>query len=292
MKDALIVSALSVVPKNRAAHAMGWLARLHLPAWLHRAIVGWFVRKYDIDLSEARGSLADYPTLAELFVRPLRPGLRPVDPRPDVLVSPVDARVHTVGTIEEGRFLQAPGVSASVADLLGVSDARTPSASADEAARYEGGGYAVLYLSPHDYHRVHTPCTCRIDGYRYLAGTLWPVFAAATRRIDNLFAKNERLVFHLHTDAGRIAEVMVGAFGVGRMATVLDDKRSNEGIDSADVSLPAPRTLARAEELGRFELGSTVILLTEPGALIWTVQPGDSVRLGRPIARLLRPADD
>lgn len=291
MKDALIVTALSVVPKNHAARGMGWLARLRLPAWLHRTVVGWFVRKYRIDLSEARGSLADYPTLADLFVRPLRPGVRPVDPRPDVLVSPVDATVHTVGTIEEGRFLQAPGVPASVADLLGVGDPRTPSASAEEAARYEGGGYAVLYLSPHDYHRVHTPCACRIDSYRYLAGTLWPVFAAATRRIDNLFARNERLVFHLRTDNGAIAEVMVGAFGVGRMATVLDDRRTNCGADSADVRLPQPRELGRAEELGRFELGSTVILLTEPGAVRWTIQPGDPVRLGRPIAHLAQPAD-
>lgn len=288
MKDALIVSALSLVPKNRTARLMGWFARLHLPAWLHRAIVRWFVGKYKLDLSEAVGTLDDYGTLAELFVRPLRPGIRPVDPRPDVLVSPVDARVHTFGTIKAGCFEQAPGRVASVASLLGVGDPRTPTANLEEAVRYEGGTYAVLYLSPRDYHRVHTPFAATITSFRYLAGTLWPVFPAATRQVDELFARNERLVFHLQTAAGTIAEIMVGAFGVGHMSTVLDPTCTNEGEAGRDVHLATPRTLERAEELGRFELGSTVILLAEPGRLEWTLTAGEPVRLGQPIARVLR----
>ncbi len=293
MKDALIVSVLSVVPKNRAARGMGWFARLKLPDVLHRALVGWFVRKYKLDLSECVGTLDDYPTLADLFVRALRPGLRPVDERPSVLVSPVDATVHTFGKIVDGCFEQAPGVPARVADLLGVGDPRTPSATAAEAARYDGGDYAVLYLSPRDYHRVHTPHQGRLAGYRYLAGTLWPVFPVATRRVPDLFARNERLVFHLDTGdaAGTVCEIMVGAFGVGHMSTVLDDQATNTGGSSADVALPSPRDLGRAEELGRFELGSTVILLTEPGRVRWTLQPGQPVRLGRPIAQLLTDTD-
>lgn len=288
MKDALIVSALSLVPKNHVARAMGRAARLRLPDWLHRWIVRWFVGRYKLDLSECVGTLDDYPTLSDLFLRPLKPGLRPVDPRPEVLVSPVDAQVHTVGTIKAGCFEQAPGRVASVAALLGVGDPRTPAATLEEAASYEGGAYAVLYLSPRDYHRVHTPASCTIAGYRYLAGSLWPVFPAATRSKSELFARNERLVFHLETAAGAIAEVMVGAFGVGHMTTALDSRVTNAGQPGQDVVLDAPRALDRAAELGAFGLGSTVILLAEPGRLRWTVQPGQPVRLGQPIAEILR----
>lgn len=288
MKDTLIVSALSLVPKTRAARAMGWLARLRLPGLLHRLIVRWFVGTYRLDLSECQGQLDDYGTLAELFVRPLRPGVRPVDPRPDVLVSPVDARVHSFGTVRAGCFEQAPGRVASVAGLLGVGDPRTPAATLEEAAQYEGGSYAVLYLSPRDYHRVHTPCAATIAGFRYLAGTLWPVFPAATDKVDELFARNERLVFHLDTAAGSLAQVMIGAFGVGHMSTVLDATETNTGEPSRDVVLDSPREIERAEELGRFELGSTVILLAEPGRVQWSLEAGQHVRLGQAIAQVLR----
>lgn len=292
MKDALIVSTLSLVPKNPVARFMGRSARLRLPPWLHRALVGWFVRKYRIDLTECQGKLDDYPTLAELFVRPLRPGLRPVDPRPDVLVSPVDGRAHSYGTIEDGRFVQAKGVTASVAELLG--GAGGPQAL--DPSRFDGGGYCVLYLSPHDYHRVHTPAKSTVAALRYLPGQLWPVFPAATRRVAGLFGRNERLVFALDTDPladlGCIAQVMVGAFGVGRMSTVVSDVTTNTGGAAADqVFDPAP-TLERGAELGRFALGSTVILLTMPGKVRWTLKPGQPVRLGRAIGQAIAPSDE
>ena len=284
MNDALIVSALSLVPKNRAAGFMGRLARFILPRWLHRMVVGWFVRRYKLDLSECQGELADFPTLSDLFVRGLRPGVRPIDPRPDVLCSPVDATVHTVGAIQGGRFAQAPGVDASIAELVGQGDSRLANGGID-AGRYEGGAYAVLYLSPRDYHRVHTPCAGTVSALRYLPGTLWPVFPAATRKVSGLFGRNERLVFTLESEAGAIVEVMVGAFGVGRMQTVVSDVITNTGGPASDMALSVP--LDRCAELGRFCLGSTVILLLEPGRVVWTVQPGDAVRLGRPIARLV-----
>lgn len=287
MKDALIVTALSVVPKNPVARLMGRSARLHLPRWLHGLLVRWFVRKYRVDLTECVGRLEDYPTLAELFVRPLRPEVRPIDHRPEVLASPVDARMHTRGTIKDGLFAQADGVMASVAELVGQGDPRASGPGAIDPARYEGGSYAILYLSPRDYHRVHTPRAGRVTRLRYLPGTLWPVFPAATRRVPGLFGRNERLVFALDTDLGLVAEVMVGAFGVGRMTTVVSDVTTNtDGVARDQALEPAP-ALSCCQELGRFELGSTVILLLEPGRVEWTVQPGEPVRLGRPIARVL-----
>jgi len=290
VKDALIVSALSLVPKNRAAGLMGRIARLLLPPWLHRRVVGWFVRKYKLDLSECEGTLADYPTLSDLFVRALRPGLRPVDPRPEVLCSPVDARVHTLGTIRDGRFEQAPGIDASIAELVGHEDPRLPRGSAVDPARFEGGSYAILYLSPRDYHRVHTPRAGLVAALRYLPGALWPVFPVATRRVPGLFGRNERLVFTLDTDLGPIVEVMVGAFGVGRMQTVVSPLITNTGGAASDEPLAPAVALERCAELGRFCLGSTVILLLEPGRIEWTVAPGEAVRLGRPMARVVASA--
>ncbi|MCB9777256.1 MAG: phosphatidylserine decarboxylase [Alphaproteobacteria bacterium] len=286
MNDALIVKVLSAVPKNPTARFMGRTARLRLPRFLHRALVGWFVRKYRVDLSECQGGVEDFDSLAHFFVRPLKPGMRPVDPRPDVLVSPVDAKVHTFGTIQGGRFLQADGVDASVAELIGVGDPRAPGASSLSAERFEGGAYAVLYLSPRDYHRVHTAREGRVTEVRYLPGTLWPVFAAATREVPGLFGKNERLAFTFDTDLGAVVEVMVGAFGVGRMTTVIGDVVTNDPAHGNDVVLEHPVALDRAAELGRFELGSTVILLFEPGRVEWQVEPGQPVQLGQPIARV------
>lgn len=286
MKDALIVSALSVVPKNPVARLMGRGARLRLPGWLHGLIVRWFVRKYRVDLTECQGKLDDYPTLAQLFVRPLREGVRPIDPRPEILVSPVDARVHSFGTITDGRFVQADGVTASLADLLGGPGGP----EGLDPARFEGGGFAVLYLSPQDYHRVHTPRAGKITALRYLPGNLWPVFAAATRKVPGLFGRNERLVFAIDTDLGVIAQVMVGAFGVGRMTTVVSDVTTNTDGAARDQVLDPAVPLDRCAELGRFELGSTVILLLEPGRIQWQLSQGQPVRLGRPIAQALPDA--
>ena len=285
MNDALIVSMLSLVPKNPVARGMGGVSRIRMPAWLHRTIVRWFVRKYGVDLSECVGDVDDFPTLAEFFVRPLKEGARTIDPDPDVVVSPVDARAHTFGRIENGMFLQAEGRPARVAQLLGADDPRLPGLGQDIADRYEGGQFAVLYLSPKDYHRVHTPLEGAVARWRYLPGQLWPVFPAATRKVDGLFGRNERLLFELDTSFGRVAEVMVGAFGVGRMSTTVTDLVTNTGGRSVDAPLDPPLPIGRAAEIGRFHLGSTVILLFEPGQIEWTLEPGQVVRLGTAIAR-------
>ena len=283
MKDALIVTLMSVVPKNHVARWMGFGARLRLPRFAHRLLTRWYVHHYKVDLGECVGGIEDFDCLADFFVRGLKPGVRPVDAAAGVLVSPVDARVHTFGLIEGGRFQQAEGRWCSVGELLGVGDPRAPADPA-EAARFEGGSYAVLYLSPQDYHRVHTPTEGQIGSYRYLPGKLWPVFAAATRKVESLFARNERLVFHLDSPMGRVAEVMVGAFGVGRMSTVLGPLLTNTGHPGGLLEVVPPRSFERAEELGRFELGSTVILLAEPGRIEWRLTPGAKVKLGEVIA--------
>lgn len=266
MKDALIVSVLSVLPRNRGARAMGWMARTGASRLATRA----FVRAYGVDLSEASGALADYPTLEDLFTRTLKPGARPVDPDPDVLVSPVDGTAAAVGPTVNGRIAVAPGRDLDLPDLLGEP--------------VEGElDVAVLYLSPKDYHRVHVPREGAAVAWRYVPGTLWPVFPAAVRRVDGLFSKNERLCFRFQTDRGPLWAVMVGAFGVGRITSPLVPVTSNVGAPAAEGALSHP--VARSEELGTFHLGSTVVLAAPPGRWSWTVRSGETVRVGRGLAR-------
>ena len=276
MKDALIVSMLSMVPKNRTARWMGAGARLRLPRFAHRWLLRWFVWKYKVDLTECVGGIDDFESLSDFFVRALKDGMRPIDDNPAVIVSPVDGKARTLGDITDGMFLQAPGPPCPVSELVGP----------ELAAKFEGGSFAVIYLAPPDYHRVHTPAQGQIEAMDYRPGKLWPVFPSATRKVDNLFARNERLVFDMSTEAGRCALVMVGAFGVGRISNVVDTSRTNTGTQGGRRAVDPPHALTRGGEIGRFELGSTVILLFEPGRVSWTMHPGEVLRLGRPIADL------
>ncbi|MDP2313936.1 MAG: archaetidylserine decarboxylase [Pseudomonadota bacterium] len=268
MKDALIMSALSVVPKNHAARLMGVFARTRLPAAAQRALLTWYVGKYRVDLTECEGQLSDYGSLTDFFTRALKPGVRPVDPAPRAIVSPCDGLAYAVGRIENGRIPQSDGRSYEVQELLGGD------------TRYDGGDYAVLYLSPRDYHRVHVPREGTVTRYSYLPGALWPVFPAATRSVEALFARNERLTSWIASDLGEYALVMVGAFGVGRMRVVYDALVTNEGKPRSEVPVSPPAVLERAAEIGRFEMGSTVILVFPPNTVDWTITAGDLVRVG------------
>ena len=272
MKDALIISALSLVPKHAVAGWMGAFARLSLPRPLRRLLLRWYVWKYDVDLSECVGTLDDFPTLVAFFTRALKPGVRPVDMAVDSIVAPCDGRVYAVGTVTDDKIPQSESQYFSAKELLAGKDG------------YEGGQYAVIYLSPRDYHRVHTPRECTVRRFQYVPGALWPVFPAATRKISFLFSRNERLAAFLDTDCGEVAEVLVGAFGVGRMRVVFDDVVTNTGAkDILAKDVVPPCSLGRAEEIGRFEMGSTVVLLFPPGRVRGTAVAGSFVKLGAKI---------
>ena len=265
MKDALIVTLLSVVPRNRGARAMGWFARSAPSRWITRT----FVRVYGVDLSEAEGTLSDYPTLEALFTRKLKPGVRPVDPTPGVVVSPVDGRCAAVGRTANGTLPLTPERTLDIANLVGE-----PLDGEREVA--------VLYLSPKDYHRVHAACDGTATLWRYLPGTLWPVFPAAVRKVQGLFSRNERLTLAQDTDLGTVFTVLIGAFGVGRITSPLCDCITNTGGQSGEAPLDVH--VHRGDEVGTFHLGSTVVLVLPAGSARWTVQPGEPVRMGQAIA--------
>ena len=281
MRDGLIISFLSVVPKNTTTRMMGAISRLGLS----RLIIRLFSWRYGINVDECQGSISDYGSLSEFFLRPLLPEARPIEDDPQALVSPVDGTVHTFGRIEGGTFAQSGTRSGSITGLVGTNDERAASAPVMDGEQFEGGHYAVLYLSPKDYHRVHSPRAGKLLRTRYLPGKLWPVFPTATRRIEGLFDRNERLIFHVGTDRGNIAVAMIGAFGVGRMTSPHSDIITNTAGSARDVTQESPPEITRGGELGSFGLGSTVILLLPPGDFTWALTPGASIKMGQSVGR-------
>jgi phosphatidylserine decarboxylase len=278
LNEKAFMAAVRLLPKKALSRAAGAATRLRLPGPVRRGLMRGFAARYRIDLSECE-ELESFRTFGEFFARPLRPGLRPIAPGAEVVVSPVDAVVSEAGTAESGRMVQAKGIDYRVEDLL-----------SDRAAseRLAGGAYATLYLSPRDYHRIHFPLGGRITGWRYVPGQLWPVNPASVNSVPGLFCVNERLVTLLETPLGACAVVAVGATVVGRVHASYDPGvplTNRPGARPAGHDYPTPIPVEKGQELGAFEMGSTVILLFERGrvALRAEVVSGARVRVGMPI---------
>ncbi len=277
MNDRSFIAAMRLLPKNALSRAVGAATRWRL-GWLGRAAMRAFAARYRVDLSEC-DDLGSFATFAEFFARPLKPRSRPVAPGDEVGVSPVDGAVSEAGIAEGGRLIQAKGLDYRAADLLG-----------DEglAARLQGGAFATLYLSPRDYHRIHFPLGGRVLGWRYLPGRLWPVNSASVRAVPGLFAVNERLVTVLDTPLGTCAVAAVGATVVGRVRASYDPAvpfTNARGGRPRRHDYPEPISVRKGQELGAFEMGSTVILLFESArvALSPRLKPGAPVRVGEAI---------
>jgi phosphatidylserine decarboxylase len=274
MRDQTFMTLMRLLPKSALSTVVGMATRAPVPARVHQAAMRLFAARYKVALDEAEGTLADYPTFGEFFTRKLKPGARTIDPGASVIASPVDAKVSQAGQIERGQCLQAKGISFPVDKLLG--DAR-------RALEFEGGSFATLYLSPRDYHRFHAPLACEVTGYTYMPGEFWPVNEASVRTKDALFSVNERLVTWLDTKAGKLAYVAVGATCVARIHAAYDAVVTHTGGGPKTVSYERPMRLEKGDEVGMFEMGSTVILLFQRGRVKWdaSLVPGAVVTLGQ-----------
>jgi phosphatidylserine decarboxylase len=257
---------------------VGWTAARALPSRLRPLAYRAFARAVGANLDETELALGEYPSLGDFFARRLRDGARAVDGARDAIVSPCDGVIAARGTAVDGALIQAKGRTYRLADLV-ADDAL--------AARLTGGAYATIYLSPRDYHRVHTPVAARLVGYRYVPGTLWPVNPRFASRVEGLLVRNERVVIHLNSEAvGDVAVVMVGAAGVGniRLAHAPDSASLRAARERYRVELDGI-AVARGDELGAFRLGSTVVIVFEPGraTLDDLGEVGDAVRFGQRI---------
>jgi phosphatidylserine decarboxylase len=280
-RDRLAVALIERSPQwsaMAASRAMGAAARLPLPKGLGRAAIDVYTRMFGVDLDEVDPELLDrgFPTFDAFFTRTLREGARQVDKHPDVLVSPCDGRLRELGEIEPSGIVIAKGHAFTLGELL---------ADAQLAERFRGGWQLVIYLHPRDYHRVHVPCSGLVRSVTAIPGRLLPVTDASVATEPRLFAVNERLVHVLDTDRGCIAVVMVAAFGVGHMSCAYHDLQPHPD-EEVRVDFPKPPFLAKGEELGVFHLGSTVVLLCEPGfAPAEGLGEGSRVEFGQALLR-------
>lgn len=252
------------------SHAVGWAADRRVPTFLRAPLYRGYARATGADLGEVRLPLAAFPSLGQFFVRELKNGARVIDRAPDALVSPVDGTVQAIDPVARGTVLQAKGRAYAVDELLG---------GLRGTVELEGGTAWTIYLSPRDYHRIHAPEDVRVEEIAWLPGARYSVQPKVLAR-RQVLAINERVVLRLASAHGPCFLVLVGALNVGRMRVV--------GIEPTDrrTLAPAP-AFARGAELARFEMGSTIVFVTPPGACEPRagLAQGASVRLGAAIGR-------
>jgi phosphatidylserine decarboxylase len=259
------------------------LSRLVLSAtrvrtrWFKNCLIRGFLKLYRVDMTEAADNDPyRYASFNEFFTRPLKNGARPIAREDDAIVSPVDGCVSEAGTIDGDRLMQAKGRHYRLAELL---------AAQPWASRFEGGSFATIYLAPFNYHRVHMPLRGTLRDTVYVPGRLFSVNTVTVRHVPQLFARNERVLTLFDAGQGSFAVVLVGALNVGSMATVWAGDITPAARRAVARIPSAPTTLEKGAELGRFNMGSTVILLFEPNRARWApeVRAGSEVRLGRPL---------
>lgn len=272
---------LRLLPRKRLSRALGRAAALEPPPALLQRAIDLYVRAYRVDLSECEIPAGGFRSFNEFFSRPLVRGARPIDADPDVLLCPADGKVEDLGPIEPGARFLVKGRDYDVAELLGA-DAAT-------GRRFEGGQFAVVYLSPRDYHRVHAPVDGVVRVVRHVGGTLFPVNRIGVEHVPRLFAKNERVAVHQESARfGEVVTVLVGAIVVGGIELAFEPRlRTNRGSVLGELRYGEEAAhLGRGDELGRFVLGSTAIVLTTPAArLAPAVQSGSIARMGRALLR-------
>jgi len=282
--DRLFAAMQSLLPTRALSAFMFRVAQVRAKPFKN-ALMRWFLHKYAVNLEEAEWSRIDnYEHFNAFFTRALKPGMRPQPAAPNLFSSPVDGAISQIGAIRQGLLVQAKGHTYSSAALL---------ADEELAKNFYGGSFSTIYLAPHDYHRVHMPCSGRLRSWAYVPGRLFSVNPSTARAVPGLFARNERMVAVFDTQFGPLALVMVGAIIVGGIETVWNGRLTpphRRDIHPTHYQTMQPLLLPRGAELGRFHMGSTVILLAPPGALNWkqSLAPGQEVRLGQELATMLK----
>jgi len=278
MSARLAVLPQYLLPKQALTVLAGKFAAARAGSLTTR-VIRWFVGRYGVNMAEAANpDIAAYPSFNEFFTRALKPGARPLAPA--ALICPVDGAISQFGAIERDQIFQAKGHSYSTTALVG--------GDAELAAQFENGHFATLYLSPRDYHRIHMPCDGKLLRMIYVPGALFSVNPTTARGVPGLFARNERVVCVFQGPQGPFVLTLVGATIVGSMATtwhgVVNPPRrpSVREWDYRD----KPLLLKQGDEMGRFLLGSTVVMLFPQGALefnpAWA--PAQPIRMGEAMA--------
>lgn len=244
-------------------------------------LISAFAKSYKVNMADAElERTLSYPDFNSFFTRALKPTARPLDPDPAVLISPVDGRVSEIGDIKNGAIIQAKGHDYTVTELLG---------SPQTAKLFQNGKFCTLYLAPNNYHRIHMPANGRLREWGYQPGRLFSVSDLSARKMSKLFVRNERVCAVFESDYGPMAMILVGALFVGSIETTWTGKVTPPHGQKAGTYTPASQVvILRGREMGRFNMGSTVILLTAPRMVTWRphLQAGKEVRMGLALGTL------
>ena len=267
-----------ILPRNFFSRICGFVADIRLPRPLLTPLIRIFSWFYCVDLTEATQQVSEFRTFNEFFKRQLLPEARPLDPDLDAVLSPVDGFIGEYGRINSGRLIQAKGLDYRLADLL--LDSKRDSL-------YDGGEFITIYLAPQNYHRIHSMVEGEVHESSYIPGDLWTVSPLGVHHVPNLFARNERLTTYIQTEKGECALVKIGATVVGRIRVNYNGQISNRhGAMAKQLVLKTPFKLERGDEVGLFELGSTVICLFPPGQVeLNELELGQKIILGQAIGR-------
>jgi phosphatidylserine decarboxylase len=263
--------AQHLIPKNLSSAVVYRATRSRHP-WLKRSLTRWFAKAYGVDMTEAANAdLDSYATFNEFFTRELKAGARPIAAEAGLAIAPADGILTEHGLIEGGRVYQAKGSPYTLTELLGEAGA--------EVAALEGGRYFTIYLAPHNYHRVHSPLAAALTRTRYMPGARFSVSRATAAAIPRLFCRNERVACWFETRHGTMVVVLVGALNVSSISTFAHGEIAS-GAPQQWLEQP-PRPVAAGEEIGRFNMGSTVVVLL--GSPRFEFAPAPVVADGRPV---------
>ncbi len=278
MLKRLLCYSQYLLPKHCLSQLAGKLANSRR-TWIKNRFIDLFCRHYSINFSEAViKNPHEFATFNDFFTRALEPGARPIKVDSDKVLSPADGAIAQFGTINGQQLVQAKGMYFNLKTLL---------ASETNAALFEGGYFATVYLAPHNYHRVHMPMTGQLREATFIPGKLFSVNRMTSMLIPNLYARNERLVTIFDTEIGPIAVIMIGALIVGSIQTVWM-QQPFRGNQIENITPKQAIELKQGDELGRFLLGSSVIVLLPKRELAWNsgLKPSDDLKLGQILASL------
>lgn len=285
MKDRIFALIQTLLPHHFLSSLMFKVTRIKV-SWFKNFFIGKFITIYNVDMSQAQNeNFTSYESFNAFFTRPLKPTARPLAEGANTILSPVDGTVSEVGRIQNDQVFQAKGKNFSLEKLVGGSPER--------AQFYRNGYFATLYLSPRDYHRIHMPISGRIREMVHVPGRLFSVSPSTARSVNGLFARNERVVAGFSTDAGPMAMIMVGAIFVSSMETVwagtITPPRGNN-LRQWSYDTQKPIHLDRADEMGRFNMGSTVILLFSENSIQWNddLKCGKKIQFGEKLGEIIK----
>ncbi|MFT3741644.1 MAG: archaetidylserine decarboxylase [Gammaproteobacteria bacterium] len=272
MNDNLALLWQYLLPHHLLSRIVGWLAHCRWK-WVKKTFIRYFIDYFQVDMQLAKQpDPTQYPTFNDFFTRELRPGIRPIAPGEDIITSPVDGKISQFGLVENGRLIQAKGFDFSLVELLSEESLAKP---------FQHGKFVTFYLAPKDYHRIHMPLTGKLEQMVYVPGQLFSVNDRSARQIPRLFARNERVIAFFDTNLGPMAMVLVGAMIVASIETTwagLIAPSRKPGIQKWRY-YGNEMMLQKGDEMGRFQLGSTVITIFADPHIQWN----QSVALSRQV---------